>query len=253
MATEKSVRGTRKVFTIAGPDFDLPLVKTLQVGDRVMVELNGFRLFSSNPIAAENEWIVLANDDEAITIEHPRLEDKVILPYKSLVSNDPAVFLIQGDPFHLQDVYVVIQMIAHRADIEMMRKARYRWWINVQDYVDVFKDPILRRHTLEAWAKYFKQTFTETGWGNTSFRRFAIRANIKTDTIRAFCNEAWETLNKLTQEQFCNIGREFELLPTRMILSNEIQHDAETVFGEPPAIVVEPQKTQLGKTPTPTK
>ncbi len=220
----------RHCLNVMGPDYDLPLLKTLQSGDKVLVEMNGFRLFSSNPIAAESSWNVVSVSDDAITIEHERLEEKVEIRFDQIVSKGegPAVFRINGDVFQLPSIFVVLQMISHRSDIEGMRQAKYRWWINLEDYTDVFRDPILRRAVLEAWGKYFKESFTELGWGNKSFKRFALRANIKTDTIRAFVNGAWEMLDSLTVEQFCDIAREIEILPTRLSLSSEIQHDYNT-------------------------
>jgi hypothetical protein len=232
--TEKQA-SSKRLLNVVGPDFDLALLKTLQPGDHVMVELNGSRLFSSNPIASEYIWTVLDINSDSITIEHPRLkDDKVILEYRHLVSQPdstgPAVFMIQGDAFRLPEVFIVLQMISHKSDAAGMKRAKYRWAVNKKDYEEIYDDPILRRHTLEAWAKYF-ETFSELGWVNKSYKRFALRANIKTDTIRAFINRAWEELDKLTVDDFCNIGREMEVLPTRMILANEIQHDFRTTYS----------------------
>lgn len=211
--------------SVAGPDLDRDLVGSLIVGDKVLVEMNGQRLFTNNPIAAE-AWEVVEASDYSLTIEHPN-GFRQVLPIDTILAgaiDGSSVFLLQSDNPLCPYIYVILQLIAYKTDIEGLRNSNYVWWFKKDNYTELFADPIIKRGIMEAWGDKFR-TFQEKGWGDTSFKRFALRANIKTDVIRSFINEAWEEIDALSLESLLGIAREFEWLPTRIQLNSLIQHD----------------------------
>ncbi len=213
---------------VVGPDVDRGLLNSLHIGDHILVEINGQRVFTDNPIAAEQPWEVTETTDDSITISHPsghaqRLLFSEILPSRD-ANNAPAVFCLKGTLPEVPVAYVILQLISHKSDLAGLHKSHYRWWFHPEIYTENFLDPIIKRGLLEQWSTFFK-TFTERGWGYKSYKRFALRAGIKTNTIRAFINESWEEIDALPIEVLMNMARQLELLPTFLELSRPIPHD----------------------------
>ncbi len=226
MQTTQVPHSEKQYVNIAGPDVERSLLGSLQVGDHLLIEMNGKRLYSDNPIAAAYAWTIIEMTEAVIIVEHPR-GDRMILPMANLAKGDsesPAVFVLTTNNPQCPVIYVILQLISHKSDTEGMRKSKYKWWFQEEDYKELFEDPILKRGLMEKWGEFFK-TFQDHGWGNKSVKRFALRANIRTDTIRAFIHGAWEEINDLPVDSLLSIAREIEWLPTRIALSGHIQHD----------------------------
>jgi hypothetical protein len=211
---------------VVGPDLDKSMLSSLHVGDQILVEINGQRLFTDIPIAAEQPWEVTETSDECIKIYHPSSANTQVLHFADIIpsSEGPAVFLLRGTLPNLPVIYVILQLISHKSDRKGLHANKYRWQFNAEAYSELFSDPIIKRGLLEKWCGFFK-TFNERGWGYKSYKRFALRAGIKTDTIRAFISSYWEEIEMLPDEVLLDIARQLELLPTFLELSNEIQHD----------------------------
>lgn len=204
---------------VVGPDIDRGLLQSLHVGDYILAEINGKRLFEENPIASEHPWEITDTDGDSITIAHPAGHQQK-LEFNNLAQgpkDGPAVFLLRSDNPSLPHIYVILQLISHKSDLAGLHKSKYRWF-NKSQYEELFSDPIIKRGLLEKWCLFFG-TFSEKGWGHKSFKRFALRAGITTDTIRAFRNNSWEEINVLSNDTLLSIAAELELLPILLQLS----------------------------------
>ncbi len=207
MTTTQIAHSEKQYVNIAGPDIERSLLGSLHAGDKILIEMNGRRLYSDNPIAAAFPWTIAEVTEDSLIVEHPR-GDRITLLMADLVEGDsesPAVFLLKTNNPQCPVVYVILQMISHKSDTEGMRRSKYKWWFEEEGYIEMFDDPIMKRGIMEKWGELFR-TFSERGWGDKSFKRFALRANIRTDTL-------------------LSIAREIEWLPTRLALSGHIQHD----------------------------
>ncbi len=165
--------------------------------------------------------------DDSIVVSHPS-GHRQQLEFSKIVAgpkNGPAVFMIESGTL----LYIILQFISYKTNRSGL--SRYSQRFDRSAYNELFSDQIIKRGLMEQWCKFFK-TFSERGWGYKSLKRFALRAGIKTDTIRAFRNEAWEEIDALPDDVLMAMAKQVELLPTFLDLSCLIQHDFARVIAK---------------------
>ena len=198
---------------VAGPDIDQSLLRSLEVGDKVMAEVNGSRLYSqlTCPLGAEKPWTVerntvpaegeRPNNNHRLVISHPSISHFVTLHYQNLLylpRRQPAVFLEHDIQLssetdgRVNPVYFILQFVSHYMPFDEVD--------NVFTPYDrcgarlVLGEDETRMFVLEQWAAMFRG-FKKPGWGQKSVYRLAQRAFVKPSIIEAFQQERFELVD----------------------------------------------------------
>jgi hypothetical protein len=215
--TINSATAQSQAVAVAGADIDPSLLIRLDRGDKVMVEVNGVRLYSSSPcpLVAERPWVVVSNlapelgeppkPQHKIVIRHPNVSHTVVLHYNNLLHlerHQPAVFQerdakLCSDPQsgEVYPVYIILQLVSH-----YIPAAEVNGSFEPFDEVSarfVLGDADLRPAILAEWIETFKTFPAAGGWNNKSVYRTAIRSQVKPNVIEAFRNEDWDFINSL--------------------------------------------------------
>jgi hypothetical protein len=222
-----------RAFHVVGPDIDVDMLRTLTDGDQVLAEINGARLFSNAPVksvASDHPWTVVSHEPgDKLVLSNPLCANDLTLDYSALLTTtatQPAVFMQTRDDGLPGPLFVILQMIAYRAVetdlIELVEP------FDKIALLDLFDDERLKLGLLEEWCQVLA-TFPENGWRHKSFKRFANRAGVSRDVIKAFREHDWQTLLGLSDDTLVRIGEELHVLPVMMEKNNQrrgwIQHD----------------------------
>jgi hypothetical protein len=230
---------SQKKFHVAGPDIDLDLLRVLTCGDKVLAEINGVRPWSSfavRDVADDAPWTVVENvPDQYITLSNPRVAHDLTLQYSSLITtadHQPAVFMEDQSPLNPKGtLYVILQLITGGATEEALLDENNPLGVEPFDKIatlEILDDPTTKMGLLEQWCRVIG-TFSQTGWGYRSERRFAVRARIKIATVRAFKSRDWQTILELSDEQLIDVAKALHSLPYLVRLSRSyISHDYNT-------------------------
>lgn len=181
---------------VVGADLDPSLTFKLTEGDKVLVEINGYRIYSDNscPLVAEQPWIVVSNvpplinnppkEQHKLVLRHQQSRHDITLHYKNMLhlpKNQPAVFL-EEDPNLSQtngkanSTFIILQMVAHwtgevESEFPAYDKAAARL---------VLLDNDIRPAIFEQWGAIL--TDFRTGplmWRHKSVLRLANRSHVR--------------------------------------------------------------------------
>lgn len=220
---------------VAGPDLDPSLVAKLTVGDRVLVEVNGTRIFSDSacPLVAEVPWKVVENDPpqlgqrpeprHKIVLSHSQSLDLLELHYVNLIHTapkQPAVFYERRARFNPteqpQPVYVILQLVSHfipATDVDFVYEPYDKESASL-----VLTDETLRAAVIAEWVsaiEHFKHRDDNDrkAWEHRSVYRLAMRAFVNPSVILAFKEEDWEALGRLSVETLGKIHEAMHWMP----------------------------------------
>lgn len=119
---------------VVGVDLDPSLCARLTNGDKVMVEINGVRVYSRHacPLVAEQPWTVISStpprraqgptESNMLVLRHAFVNHDLVLHYTNLLvlaKRQPAVFqekdanLSRGPDGQPLPIYVVLQLVSH--------------------------------------------------------------------------------------------------------------------------------------------
>ena len=194
---------TSKSFAVAGADFDPSLTMKLTAGDKVLVEVNGTRVYSTSdcPILSDNYWVVISNSPPLARGQIPTSEHKLVLynaqekhtlvlHYKNLLElspRQPAVFR-EFDPKLATDeqgnaamTYIFVQMISHWIKEKNVR-TEYPPYYRADSRL-MFDNEDISKLILEQWQGILSN-FTQPGWDQKSVCRLALRAFVTPTDIQ---------------------------------------------------------------------
>lgn len=244
---------------VIGPDLDLDLCKTLVPGDHVLAEVNGGRYFARKtcadraqtcPLVAEKPWIVKENQWNGdghdtkghLVLKHDFVERPLILDYttaiKQAAKNQPTVFRstnnVQRHEYLPQGhLYVILQMVGHKLpedrvtiDFPVLTQA------TMAEFLEALKDRRLKRNLMQDWASQIKRGISEAGWRHNSARRIALRAGLNLAHVKAFINEDYAAMNKLSDNEMINFRIECHWLPMLLREGGYIAHDANRIYDK---------------------
>jgi len=215
-----------RIVHVVGPDIDRELVKTLTEGDRILVEMNGVRVFTTHycTLVADEPWRVKSNTSFALTIEHPSIKHDLILPYSALLKSslvEPAVFVIDDRFFSKSGpLYVILQFISYRMNFVDVGGA-FKLDYDVSVFDSILADSDARRAVLQKISQRLGK-FKHPGWGYRSLCRFALRASVRVKVIEAFRNRDWPIIMEQSVETIKRIASELAWIGHFSRLSEDI-------------------------------
>ncbi len=209
-----SMTNNDKVLAVAGADLDIALVKGLDKGDKILLEMNGVRMpATSHPLVADEPWLVLSNDAYVLRLRHPRWDTLVLdLPYENIHTNNPAVFRIYNSAFGLTTpIYVILQFVAYYASSGEI-KTKYATTFNEDGCREGLDDDLVRNGLLETLHGYFQNFSTQT-FKHQSIKRFALRSHVGEQVINDIKDGDWQKVLDISDDDLVKIVREVSLLP----------------------------------------
>jgi hypothetical protein len=218
---------------VAGADIDPSLLIRLDKGDKVMIEVNGVRLYSSLkcPLTAERPWVVISNNapelgetprpEHKIVIRHPQISHPVVLHYNNLLHlarHQPAVFQerdakLCSDPKsgEVYPVYIILQFVSHYMPAGAINDS-FEPFDEISARL-VLGDADLRPAIMEQWVETLKALPAAGGWGNRSVYRLALRSQVKPNVIEAFREENWDFIDALPLSTLVRIQQAIHWYP----------------------------------------
>jgi hypothetical protein len=202
-----------RAVAVAGPDIDQSLLRTLEQGDKVTMEVNGVRIYNGNrcPIVSVEPWEVVSNDapalgqrpteDHKIVLSHPQIPTPIELHYTNLLllpRRQPAVFLEHIKRFScnkdgsVNPVYIVLQLISHYIPANQVND--YFEPYDLRSARLLLSNDEVRPVLMEQWAELFA-TFKKASWKQKSIFRMALRAFVLPAEIDAIVKHQFETLD----------------------------------------------------------
>jgi hypothetical protein len=219
-----------KPMAVMGSDLDLSLVRGLEKGDKVLLEMNGVRVPNSeHPFAAEEPWRVLSNDSNVLRLKHRTMRPVLDLPYENLHANNPATFRIYNSAFGLTSpIYCILQFVSYYAPVEEV-EAKFQSTFNRQTCLESLEDDRVRNGLIEKLQTYFAK-FTAPPFAHKSIKRFALRCHVQERDLVALRDSDWMKIADITDEALCNILQEVSLFPHLLDCGKDVGHDLTTIF-----------------------
>lgn len=188
------------VFCVVGQDLDHDFMQSqpaLGDGDKVLVEMNGTRIFSNSgcPLVVEDAWEVIRSDSDGIVLSHPKLAEGLMLPIDALVSHsgEPAVWQIEDKRFAQGPIYCLLQFVAYHVAQEDVKGFKPAY--DIESFDEILLNKPARDHIQMALIKRL-QKLQHPGWGYNSLCRFSLRSNVRAKVINAFRKSDWEVIEK---------------------------------------------------------
>lgn len=196
-----------KAVAVAGPDIDQSLLRTLDRGDKVMMEVNGVRLYNGNrcPIVSNETWEVVSNDAPALgqrptkehklVITHPNIAGNIELNYTNLLvlpRQQPAVFLekikqLSCNPDGtINPVYIVLQLISHYIPANQVNEQFEPYDLRAARLL--LANDEVRPVLMEQWSKLLSTFKRASSWKQKSVNRLALRAFVLPNEIDEIVN-----------------------------------------------------------------
>jgi hypothetical protein len=226
--TQTDIAPAKKVYSVAGADIDLDMLRVLVQGDRVLAEINGVRPFSTatnSKVADDAPWTVEFHEvGEFLVLSNPRCSVNLRLDYSELITSgesQPAVFQLRNKSgwvsAKVPRVFVVLQLISCKvAEDGIDSLFGQDGDFDADELLDVYDDERVYVGLMEAWAAKLKR-FTP-GWRMRSVKRFALRADVTQRTVDAFRTGDWDTVLALKEtpagrKTLLGMARELHALP----------------------------------------
>lgn len=214
---------------VVGADLDKTLLSSLAKGDQVLCEMNGARVFSnfSNPLVADEPWIVVSNDDRKLVLRHKSKDRLLSLPYSKLLklrAREPAVFLLTDKSLADGRVYVIVQFVSHRIPVKQIHKQ----FPMVFDAAAVLKED--RKGVIDAIVDKLGE-FSYPGWNYMGVCRFALRSSVRVPIIDAFRERDWKVISEQKDDVLLRIMNEMNWMP--YLLSQSALYTEATYAEEP--------------------
>lgn len=237
-ATQKNRISSDNAVAVVGADIDPMLAKTLGEGDKVLVEVNGIRLYSHNPcpLVAEKPWIILFNNPPTpysqptaahrLVLKHEDVVQPLELHYQNLLHGSPAVF--REDCPKGRSMLVALQLVSHYMNEDDVEST---WEPHDPDAMRlVLEDEDMRRLVLEKWQGMLSHgSFRKVGWKHKSINRLALRAgqgSIKPCDLVKIIRGQGEDLG---YDALCRIHEAIHWLPAFLSQSALAPEDRDTV------------------------
>lgn len=219
-----------KAMAVMGSDLDLSLVRGLEKGDRVLLEMNGVRVPNSeHPLCAETPWRVLSNDKNVLRVKNPELRLVVDLPYENIHTHSPAVFRIYNSAFGLTDpIYVLLQFVSYYASPNEIER-KFTTSFNRENCLEGLDDDRVRNALIGKFQTYFS-TFNAPHFARKSIKRFALRSHVQESDLVALRDGDWMKIADITDEALCNICEEAAWFPYLLELGKDIAHDFNATY-----------------------
>ena len=236
--------GSNDIRYVVGPDLDIDLCKSLVAGDQVLMEVNGVRYVDGarNPMVASDVWEVVENEWEGdvpegqLVLKHPKVSRPIVLDYSDLITaNSPAVFKTTNDKQAHKELpdgslFVILQMAAYRLPAK-----------RVQTVFPMPKSEDFRKFDKELKDEYLKAGLLEdlvgvlgklnkNGWGHSSQKRIALRANVPLPVVGALIDGEYETLPTVPDDQLTRLRIQCHWLPMLIKQNSFICHDIEREY-----------------------
>ena len=196
-------KGTMNTYTansvaVMGADVDYQICKNLTVGDHVLIEINGQRMFGYKdiPLLASVPWAVIKNTEDFISLSHPAYPKALTLHYANLQTlpgqAGPAVFIEVDPDLSPTPFYAILQLVSHYLPSNEAE----------QFFVNTFDETLLETHR----ARIVKELKGATqrlraGWGYIGKRRFALRTGAS--------NNQLDDLDHIEDRLLVRVCREF--------------------------------------------
>jgi hypothetical protein len=225
--TTPTTTAATKAVAVTGADIDPSLAAKLTIGDKVLVEINGTRVYSGYkcPLVAEEPWQVRVNDapqsgerpneSNVLILSHPSIDHDLILHYSNLLHlspRQPAVFQEQDVTLSSQNgqanvIYVLLQLVSHYVHADLVNSTFEPFDRNqVRGALSEVKDVLL-----DEWSRSLGR-FKITGWGQKSMKRFAMRAFVSPSIVSAFMERDLRVLNTLDTRTLLRVAEAFHWL-----------------------------------------
>ncbi len=232
---------------VVGAELDPSLVAKLDIGDKVMLEVNGTRIYSELdcPLTSEHPWTVMSNnpprvgqrptDQHTIVLSHP-CKSQFVLGYGNLLNlppRQPAVFResdieishdAEGKP---NTLYVMLQFVSHYVAADEVNRLFEAWDRDAAELV--LDDRDLRNITFTEWGEALK-SLSKPGWGHRSVFRLALRAFVLPSIIDAIIEGNKAILRTLDLKQLLRIHEAIHWTPVYRA-SNNFAIDREVYSG----------------------
>lgn len=220
---------------VAGADIDPSLASRLTIGDMVMAEVNGTRVYSGQkcPLVAENAWTVvqnfppesgqIPNKSHILVLSHPAHTTNLTLHYANLLQlpqGQPAVFRERQTGLSVRQdggenvVYILLQFVSH-----YMPQGNVKTVFEFHDkkaarlVMEMFGSDVL-----EQWSCMLKRF--KSGWGQQSVSRFASRAKISPAIVKAFQDGDESLVSSLSHATLMSIHEAIHWLPMQVELAS---------------------------------
>jgi hypothetical protein len=225
----------KQVVAVQGSDIDPQTCKGLTSGDRVLVEINGERLFGhgDNPILADIPWTVESNDAplgtrsqrrHQIVLSHPFHPTHLTLHYQNMRhQRGPAVFN-ETDPTisstndgQALPICVILQLVSHYMPADNARESYPNSF-----HPSFLLDPQSRRKVIVSIVKATGK-LEAGGFRYTSKCRFSLRSGVRVSELNKIGEQDLDFLSTMSDDTVSRLGRELGWL-------SSIKH-ASTVLG----------------------
>lgn len=220
---------------VAGPDLDPSLVAKLTAGDKIMVEVNGTRMFSESacPLVAEVPWTVEQNtppilgqrpaSHHKIVLSHRWSNQLLELHYCNLIHaapKQPAVFYerhvhLSATAAPTTPIYVILQLVSHfipATNLNFIYEPH-----DLESARLVLTDETLRAAVIAEWVEllgnFHYRIENRSVWEHRSVYRLSMRSFLTPNILLAFKNEDWEAIATLNVETLIKIHEAIHWLP----------------------------------------
>jgi hypothetical protein len=214
---------------VVGADLDANLAAKLDAGDKVLVEINGTRIFSDNPcpLVAEEPWEVVSNNaprleqqpntNHRLILRHPNINHQLVLHYANLLAQptrQPAVFEERDVKLShtggvANPIYVMLQLVSHYIASENIDDNFTPW--DESNARFLLSDAEWKLVIFEEWITVLRRF--RRGWSQRSIFRMAMRAFVKPNVVEAFGMGDWDTINKLDMATLLQLHQAMHWLP----------------------------------------
>jgi len=209
-ATMKHRRDNATLTAIAvrGSDLDLDVCRHLTAQDKIMLEVNGLRLYSKRDCPlVDLPWTVVTNG-EALVVQHLNGME-LTLPYAAAKNSNPAVFKIFDSRIIAADHFYAIPQFISRYMASEITGSVFKPC--QRDQEKLFAEPA-RRLTYQKWSGLLEAF--DRGWTDLGMSRFALRCYVDLNRLEAIRDLNWELIDAMTYEEFQRIHRAFHWHPT---------------------------------------
>lgn len=231
-----------KCLSVIGADLDMDLCRALVEGDKVLMEINGTRTFSTqrNPLIADFPWEVVSNRwhrkdkivNGQLTLKHPSHPSNVVLDYSHAIKTarkQPCVFVEEDASIVPGQLFVILQMVGFRISEDQVDVVFPPLKPSeLTGFRDALKDNFIKMELFKDWYRIFQKM--PEGWQYNNDRRFAIRAKVKVGVVTALRQGDFQALLKVSDNDVISMFRECYWLPMLLRQSDFISHDYATTY-----------------------
>lgn len=254
-STETKMLTTKRPRDLAviGCDLDVDLCSVLVSKDKVLMEINGSRTWSSqsNPLVAEEPWEVVSNELEKrqvsffdrndnrvnktvlsgqLVLSHSRLKSPFVLDYKNLMNTGegPAVFVEMNDEIKCgTTLFVILQMVGFYTPENTINKLYPP--ISMDGVDDALSDSRVKLEIFKQWS-FGMRKFHDDDWGYWGIKRFALRAGVKVATVKSIRDGDLAACMQIPHDDIKRMWEECYWLPTLRKQGSYIMHDPEKIY-----------------------